>query len=272
VEAELAQKTANAEGAPAGDTGVGLGIRDVRVEFGGVTAVDGVSIDIVPGSVVGLVGPNGAGKTTLLNAISGYVPVAGGEITVGAHVLRPRRPSQRRALGVGRTFQNLSLHDGLTVLDHLMIGQHAIAGYGPVGQLFRMPSYVRGERRMRAAALETAELLGLGHLVDERVENLAYGVQKRVDVARAVVARPRLLLLDEPAAGLTPDEGDDLVGRVLVHSRHVGATVVLVEHNIELVMRVTDRVVALNFGRVIADDVPEVVRRQDDFVEAYLGG
>jgi ABC-type branched-subunit amino acid transport system ATPase component len=251
---------------------VGLGIRDVRVEFGGVTAVDGVSIDIMPGSVVGLVGPNGAGKTTLLNAISGFVPVAGGQITVGDQLLRPRRPSQRRALGVGRTFQNLSLHEGLTVFDHLMIGQHAVAGYGPVGQLFRLPNYVRGERAMRSAALETAELLGLAELVEERVENLAYGVQKRVDVARAVVARPRLLLLDEPAAGLTPDEGDDLVGRVLVHSRHVGATVVLVEHNIELVMRVTDRVVALNFGRVIADDVPEVVRRQDDFVEAYLGG
>ena len=172
---------------------------------------------------------------------------------------------------MGRTFQNLSLHEGLTVLEHLMIGQHAVAGYGTASQLLRLPPYVRGERQMREAALETAEILGLADLVDERVENLAYGVQKRVDVARAVVSRPRLLLLDEPAAGLTPDEGDDLVGRVLVHSRHVGATVVLVEHNIELVMRVTDRVVALNFGRVIADDVPDVVRRQDDFVEAYLG-
>jgi branched-chain amino acid transport system permease protein len=264
---ELAQSTAT----PSVTGGVGLAIRDVRVAFGGVTAVDSVTVEILPGSVVGLVGPNGAGKTTLLNAISGFVPVESGTIAVDEHPLRPRRPAQRRALGVGRTFQNLSLHEGLTVLDHLMIGQHAVAGYGPVSQVLRLPAFVRGERRMRAAALETAEILGLADLVDERVENLAYGVQKRVDVARAVVARPRLLLLDEPAAGLTPDEGDDLVGRVLVHSRHVGATVVLVEHNIELVMRVTDRVVALNFGRVIADDVPEVVRRQDDFVEAYLG-
>ncbi|GJF01293.1 branched-chain amino acid ABC transporter ATP-binding protein/permease [Pseudonocardia sp. D17] len=274
VEAELARSVA-AEPAPAAAAergGVGLTVRDVRVEFGGVTAVDGVTLDVAPGTVVGLVGPNGAGKTTLLNAVSGFVPVTGGEIRVGEHLLAPRRPAQRRALGVGRTFQNLSLHEGMTVLEHLLIGQHAVAGYGPVGQLFRMPAYVRGERLLRQNALETAELLGLADLVDERVENLAYGVQKRVDVARAVVARPRLLLLDEPAAGLTPDEGDDLVGRVLVHSRHVGATVVLVEHNIELVMRVADRVVALNFGRVIADDVPDVVRRQDDFVEAYLGG
>jgi len=266
LEAELAQSTTGAGGG-----GERLSIKDVRVAFGGVTAVDGVTVDIAPGSVVGLVGPNGAGKTTLLNAISGFVPVESGTVAVGEHVLRARRPAQRRALGVGRTFQNLSLHEGLTVLDHLMIGQHAVAGYGPVGQALRLPPFVKGERRMRATALETAEILGLGHLVGERVENLAYGVQKRVDVARAIVARPRILLLDEPAAGLTPDEGDDLVGRVLVHSRHVGATVVLVEHNIELVMRVTDRVVALNFGRVIADDVPDVVRRQDDFVEAYLG-
>ncbi|ODT99032.1 MAG: hypothetical protein ABS81_26605 [Pseudonocardia sp. SCN 72-86] len=278
VEAELAQNTAHntalggETAQPAGGGGVGLSIRDVRVAFGGVTAVDGVSAEIVPGSVVGLVGPNGAGKTTLLNAVSGFVGVAGGEIAVGDTLLRARRPAQRRALGVGRTFQNLSLHEGLTVMDHLMIGQHAVAGYGSVSQVLRLPPFVRGERRMRVDAVETAEMLGLADLLDERVENLAYGVQKRVDVARAVVARPRLLLLDEPAAGLTPDEGDDLVGRVLVHSRHVGATVVLVEHNIELVMRVTDRVVALNFGRVIADDVPDVVRRQDDFVEAYLGG
>ncbi|RTL67640.1 MAG: branched-chain amino acid ABC transporter ATP-binding protein/permease [Pseudonocardiaceae bacterium] len=276
VEAELAQSTARgtepASPTAVGEGGIGLSIRDVRVAFGGVTAVDGVSAEIVPGTVVGLVGPNGAGKTTLLNAVSGFVGLAGGEIAVGDTVLRPRRPAQRRALGVGRTFQNLSLHEGLTVMDHLMIGQHAVAGYGSVSQVLRLPPFVRGERRMRADAIETAEMLGLADLLDERVENLAYGVQKRVDVARAVVARPRLLLLDEPAAGLTPDEGDDLVGRVLVHSRHVGATVVLVEHNIELVMRVTDRVVALNFGRVIADDVPDVVRRQDDFVEAYLGG
>ncbi|MDN5859836.1 MAG: ATP-binding cassette domain-containing protein [Pseudonocardia sp.] len=266
AEAELAQAT------PVPATGgVNLGIRDLRVAFGGVTAVDGVTVDVAPGSVVGLVGPNGAGKTTLLNAISGFVPVENGTITVGERALRPRRPAERRALGVGRTFQNLSLHEGLTVLDHLMIGRHALAGYGAASQALRLPRFVRGERAMRAAALEAAEIMGLADLVGERVENLPYGVQKRVDVARAVVARPRLLLLDEPAAGLTPDEGDDLVGRVLVHSRHVGATVVLVEHNIELVMRVADRVIALNFGRVIADDVPDVVRRQDDFVEAYLG-
>ncbi|MBN9098664.1 MULTISPECIES: branched-chain amino acid ABC transporter ATP-binding protein/permease [unclassified Pseudonocardia] len=268
VEAQLARATT--DDTPQAD-GVGLTVSDVRVAFGGVTAVDGVSIDVAPGSVVGLVGPNGAGKTTLLNAISGFAPVEAGTITVDGQALRTRRPAQRRGLGVGRTFQNLSLHEGLTVLDHLMIGQHSTAGYGPTSQVLRLPPFVRGEARMRAAAMETAEILGLADLVDERVENLAYGVQKRVDVARAVVARPRLLLLDEPAAGLTPDEGDDLVGRVLVHSRHVGATVVLVEHNIELVMRVADRVVALNFGRVIADDVPAVVRRQDDFVEAYLG-
>ncbi len=272
AEAELATETVNGLRRRGPDTGgIGLLIDDVRVAFGGVTAVDGVSVDITPGSVVGLVGPNGAGKTTLLNAISGFVPVTAGRISVGTQVLRPRRPAQRTAAGVGRTFQNLSLHEGLTVLEHLMIGQHAVAGYGTASQVLRLPPFVRGERRMREAALETAEILGLAGLLGERVENLAYGVQKRVDVARAVVSRPRLLLLDEPAAGLTPDEGDDLVGRVLVHSRHVGATVVLVEHNIELVMRVTDRVVALNFGRVIADDVPDVVRRQDDFVEAYLG-
>jgi len=270
VEAQLARTTADTAPRTA-DGGVGLTVADVRVAFGGVTAVDGVSMDIVAGSVVGLVGPNGAGKTTLLNAISGFAPVEHGAITIDGHPLRTRRPAQRRGLGVGRTFQNLSLHEGLTVLDHLMIGQHFTAGYGAASQVLRLPPFVRGERRMREAALETAEILGLAELIDERVENLAYGVQKRVDVARAVVARPRLLLLDEPAAGLTPDEGDDLVGRVLVHSRHVGATVVLVEHNIELVMRVTDRVVALNFGRVIADDVPDVVRRQDDFVAAYLG-
>lgn len=272
VEAELAQSTAATAPDDGGAGGASLDISGLRIAFGGVTAVDGVSLEIPPGSVVGLVGPNGAGKTTLLNAVSGFVPVTAGAIAVEGRELRPSRPSERWAHGVGRTFQNLSLHTGLTVLDHLLIGQHAIAGYGTTSQLLRLPGFVRGERRLRARAKEIADELGLAELLDQPVENLPYGIQKRVDVARALVAAPRLLLLDEPAAGLTPDEGDDLVGRVLVLARRSGATVLLVEHNIELVMRVADRIVALNFGRVIADGVPDVVRRQDDFVEAYLGG
>jgi len=252
-------------------TGGRLEIQDVKILFGGVAAVSGVSLDVTAGSVVGLVGPNGAGKTTLLNAISGFVRATEGSVAVDGEPILGRSPQHRTRLGVARTFQNLSLHHGLSVLDHVLIGQHAGAGYGALSQALRLPRFVRGERRMRGRAHDLLEALELERFAEDAVENLPYGIQKRVDVARAIVSSPRLLLLDEPAAGLTPEEGDDLVNRVLELAGRQGSTVVLVEHNIDLVMRVADRVVALNFGEVIADDVPSQVRVHEEFVRSYLG-
>jgi ABC-type branched-subunit amino acid transport system ATPase component len=260
---------AGANGAARG--GARLEVEDVKILFGGVAAVGGVSLTVPPGAVVGLVGPNGAGKTTLLNAISGFVRANEGSVAIDGEPILRRGPQHRTAVGVARTFQNLSLHHGLSVLDHAMIGQHASAGYGALAQSLRLPRFLRGETRMRRHAEEVLAALELERFAGEEVENLPYGIQKRVDVARAVVSSPRLLLLDEPAAGLTPAEGNDLVNRVLALAAAKGTTVVLVEHNIDLVMRVADRVVALNFGKVIADDVPNEVRVHKEFVRSYLG-
>lgn len=249
----------------------GLVVDSVRVSYGGVIAVAEASIGIDAGEIVGLVGPNGAGKSTLLNAISGLAPVTSGRVLLNGADLTRRPARERAAHGVGRTLQNLSLHAGLTVLDHAMLGQHTDRPYGIGAQLFRSPSYSRGETWMLARARETLQALDLMGYAHDEIDNLPYGVQKRVDVARAIAGRPTLLLLDEPAAGLTPQEADELIDVVLTLSAEVGATVIMVEHNLDLVMRVTRRVVALDAGCVIADGTPETVRTTDDFVRSYIG-
>lgn len=248
-----------------------LVFEDVTIAFGGVPAIDGVSSSIIPGSVVGLVGPNGAGKTTLVNAVSGLVRMRGGRITVDGRDLRSVSLSGRARLGIARTFQNLSLYEGMTVLDHLLVGQHTVAGYGAIRQVIRSPRFLRREAGLRDHATQMLEVLDLGDYSDLVVQDLPYGVQKRVDVARALVTTPRLLLLDEPAAGLPPSEADALIDRVLVLARRWGTTVVMIEHNIDLVLRVCERIVALNFGHVIADGEPAEVRVAPQFIAAYLG-
>lgn len=245
-------------------------VEDVHVDFGGVKAVNGVSFGVVPGEVLGLIGPNGAGKTTLFNAICGVVGSTG-TVHFGEEELSGKSVRKRAMAGVGRTFQNLSLHEGLTPIDHVLIGRHRFFRYGLTSEMLRLPKVVRSEREGYEEALALLELLGLADVAHDKVDDLPYGIQKRVDVARALAARPRILLLDEPAAGLPHDEADALIDHVLSLTRPQGTSVVIIEHNVELVRRVSERIVVLNAGEILAAGAPEEILNSRLVAEAYLG-
>lgn len=250
--------------------GAELTLDGVSVEFGGLKAVKNVSATLAAGSVVGLLGPNGAGKTTLFNAISGLAPVHGAIRLDGVDI--SGMAVHRRALhGIGRTFQNLNIHADLTVLDHVLLGKDRFIKYHTAAEAFRMPWVLRTEARLRAEATSLLEQLDLGLLLDERVGDLSYGSQKRVDVARALAGGPRLLLLDEPAAGLPSHEADELIDQVLQICDREAITVFLIEHDVEMVTRVANRTIVVDAGEVIADGDPAAVLHEAAVIEAYLG-
>src|SRR5262245_16516972 len=237
-----------------------LAVRDVTVRFGGIIALDGVSFDVAPGQIVGLIGPNGAGKTTLFNCLSRlYIPQRGHIAFDGRPLLG--LPRHRIAdLGIGRTFQNLALFPTMSVLENVMVGLHCRAHAGFLGNALRLPSVSREEHAMRAGAMELIAFLGLEAVADHPAAGLSFGTLKRVELARALAGRPKLLLLDEPAGGLNHEEVATLATllRAIRDNRHL--TVLLVEHHMGLVMQVSDRVVVLDFGRKIAEGSPAEVQ------------
>ena len=248
-----------------------LDVRDVAVRFGGIVALDGVSFAVEPGSIVGLIGPNGAGKTTLFNCLSRLYQCERGEILFdGASLLG--LPRHRIAgLGIGRTFQNLALFRSMSVLENVMLGAHCRSRSGFLTNALRLRSVAAEEDKVHASALGFLNMLNLEAVAQARVSELPFGTRKRVELARALAAQPRLLLLDEPASGLNHEEVGEL-GRLIRSLRDaLRLTVLLVEHHMSLVMGISDRVVALNFGRVIAQGAPDQVRQHPDVVQAYLG-
>jgi branched-chain amino acid transport system ATP-binding protein len=253
------------------DTAPLLRVHDVRVRFGGIVALDGVSFGVAPGRIVGLIGPNGAGKTTLFNCVSRLYECDSGEIAFGGASLLALSRHRIAGMGIGRTFQNLALFRSMSVLDNVMVGHHSRSRGGFLANALRLPLASREDRAARDKALSLIAALGLEAHAATQVSDLPFGTQKRVELARALAAEPKLLLLDEPASGLNHEEVETL--GTLVHELRgrFSLTVLLVEHHMGLVMRISDRVVALNFGRVIAEGTPDEVQRHPEVVRAYLG-
>lgn len=248
-----------------------LRVKNVSVRFDGIVALDDVSFEVRRGDICGLIGPNGAGKTTLFNCLSRLYQPASGTIELsGRSLLREPRHAIAR-LGIGRTFQNLALFNTMSVRDNVLTGGHSKSRGGFVANALRLPVVRREERRMRERADELLEILSLAGVAPLPVAALPFASKKRVELARALMGEPRLLLLDEPAGGLDHEEVDEL--RELIRSlrERFSLTILLVEHHLSLVMRVSDRVIALDFGRCIAEGTPEEMRQHPEVIRAYLG-
>ncbi|WP_326756567.1 ABC transporter ATP-binding protein [Streptomyces hirsutus] len=247
-----------------------LDVRDVTVRFAGLVALDAVSLTVEPGTVHAIIGPNGAGKSTCFNVLSGLCRPAAGTVTLGGTELTRLAPHRIAALGVARTFQNIVTTHG-TVADNLMLGRHALTRAGFAATALRLPGAVREQRRHLARAREIAELTGLGAHFDSPVALLSYGDRKRVELARALCLEPRVLLLDEPVAGMNAAERARTAEVVGELRTELGLSIVLVEHDMGLVMRLADDVTVLDFGRSIAHGTPDEVRRDPEVLRAYLG-
>lgn len=248
-----------------------LAIEALSLSFGGVTALSEVAFAVAPGEIRAVIGPNGAGKSSLLNVVSGLYRPDRGRVWLGGTSFAPVPTDRLATLGVSRTFQNLALFKGLSVLDNVAAGLSHRLRAGVFAQIAGLPSARRERAAAYGAAEEVLAFLHLDRVRDRPAGTLPYGVQKRVELARALVARPRLLLLDEPMAGMTLTEKQELAGFVRAARDDLGTTIVLIEHDIGVVMGLSDRIAVLDYGRLIGDGTPEEIRNDQTVIDAYLG-
>jgi branched-chain amino acid transport system ATP-binding protein len=249
-----------------------LEVRNTGIRFGGLVALNDVNINVPEWEIVGLIGPNGAGKTTLFNCIMGlYQPNTGTVSYRGRNV--SLLPTHRRvALGIGRTFQNIGLVRGLTVLENFMVAQHPRIGYGAIGALVGVPRSFAEERKLKANAMEVLDFIGLSHLAGSQLDGLPYGTLKLIEIGTVLATDPDLLLLDEPTSGMGPEEAHEFGDRLLELRKTLNLTVLMIEHHVPLVVGVCDYVYVLNFGQILTEGLPQQVKSHPEVVAAYLGG
>ncbi|MFS9066659.1 ABC transporter ATP-binding protein [Streptococcus timonensis] len=249
-----------------------LEVKQLTKHFGGLTAVGDVTLELNEGELVGLIGPNGAGKTTLFNLLTGVYEPSEGTITLDGHLLNGKQPYKIASLGLGRTFQNIRLFKDLTVLDNVLIAfsnhhkKHVFASF------LRLPAFYKNEEALKAKAIDLLKIFDLDRDADTLAKNLAYGQQRRLEIVRALATEPKILFLDEPAAGMNPQETAELTDLIRRIKEEFKITIMLIEHDMNLVMDVTERIYVLEYGRLIAHGTPSEIKTNKRVIEAYLGG
>ena len=248
-----------------------LDVRNLGIDFGGLTAVDGFNMTIGPTEISGLIGPNGAGKTTIFNLLTGVYQPTRGSILVNGINTKGMNNAKVNKLGVARTFQNIRLFTEMTALENVKVGMHNSIKCSFISSLLHLPGYYKAERMANERAMELLEFMGLGDIANVKAGSLPYGVQRRLEIARALASNPAIILLDEPAAGMNPSETTELMHQIRRIRDTFQIAIFLIEHDMNLVMNVCEGIVVVNYGRVIAKGTPEQIKENPAVIEAYLG-